>query len=230
MTYIDECFGICENDEESDFWERNMEMFDYENYFPNNNKQVDNGAWIKVRTETGFEVHYAKRSTRKRRFSEDIVALQKDSIIASRKNIRNIQSDMKYVGAMSPKVKAKQTAIIHKIDELYVRQLIVLTPYEVKINRTKSKIEYLLPYQYTIVEDVTEFVDAYIQGISGVTSKTLFTSHNEAAEFYLQSRGISRKNAEMLAALKQSYFKVNMIEAMDMYNENFKKQYELQIN
>lgn len=229
-VYIDSCFPFGEYDEDLEYWEDNMEMFGYENYFPNSSKNIEDGCWIKIRNECGFEIHYAKRSQRKRRFDEEIDKVQKQ-LLGINKRLNTALSDTntkkKVDEIVTPKIKERKKIFGDKHKELLIRSMINLKPYEVKINRTKSVIEYYLPYQYEIIKDIEEFSDAYVNSCPGVTAKALYTSKNEDIIFYLQSRGISRKTAEMMAALKQTYFKVNMIEAMDAYNTEFKNRVQI---
>ena len=105
--------------------------------------------------------------------------------------------------------------------ELAVRMLIELKPYEIKISRTKSQIEYYLPYQYEIVDNIEMYSNAYIATTTGLSIKSLYTSENNDAVFYLRSRGISERTARIMAAFKQTYFKVNMDEAINEYNKSF---------
>lgn len=222
MIYVDKCFQNNDSQEAEYFWEDNMSLFDAENYFPKSNKRIEAGAWIKIRTENGFEVHFAKRSNRKRRFNEEFEKVS-SQLERSLRNVTNKLSDvngtMKVDEILSPKVKSKHALLERQMNELKVRMLLELKPYEVRIQRTKSKVEYYLPSQYEIVENIEEFSDAYIASVPGVNIKTLYTSQNADAIFYLTSRGISRKVAEMLAALKQTYFKVDMVTAMNSFNE-----------
>ena len=73
--YLSRCFGERLNknltDDEEDFYYSNLEAYEYENYFTlDSKKDIGEGAWIKVRTTNGFEIHYAKKSTRKIRLNE----------------------------------------------------------------------------------------------------------------------------------------------------------------
>ncbi len=228
-VYVDKCFKDNGDDDEEDFWERHMEKFMYENYYPNNNKNVNEGAWIKIRTENGFEVHYAKKSNRKRRYNEEYAELLKQYQRIGNTSINRMTRELAGVTELDPtatelskRERVKMDTLSDKMKEIAVRILLALPVYEVKINRTKSSLEYYLPYQYEIVTDIDEFSDAYVAGLPGVTAKSLYTSQNSDAVFYLQSRGISKKVAEMMAALKQTYFKVDMITAMKAYDDMLK--------
>jgi len=221
MAHIDERFDINGDEADDDFWERNMEMFAYENYYPDEHKNVNDGAWIKIRTENGFEVHYAKKSGRKRRYNEEYSELMKKCHKLMEKSIDNLSCILtsdELTSRTEPGNK-KLESISSKMKELSVRMVIDLPVYEVKINRTRHVTEYYMPCQYEIVSDIDEFSGAYAQSAPGVTVKSLYTSNNADAVFYLQSRGISKKVAEMMAALKQTYFKVDMTIAMKAYHE-----------
>lgn len=206
------------------YYDDNMQMFDCENYFPPTSKRVEEGAWIKIRTENGYEVHFAKKSNRKRRFEEEHIAVQKKLIRLMNRQMKDIQDVNKKVkDVVTDKVKSKQKALEDKLLELEVMDAIELKPYEVKIMRTKSVAEYYLPYQYELVTDIDEISNAYIQSLPGISMKALYSSQNKDAVFYLQSRGISKKVAEMMAALKQTYFIVNIVEMSNVYNDILKE-------
>lgn len=198
--YLDAVLGDLKENE-IDYFDNHIEDFMCEVYFPAKDKTLpDGGAWIKIRTNTGFEVHYAKKSIRKKRWDELIEAKLKSTDL----------DDLD---------KAKDK--ISNLPELLIRQAIGKTPYEVYIYRTKTKKEYLLTTQYTIVEDIEQFSNAYMESIAGVYSKKLYSYVNKDAIFYLQSRGIPKKVAEVMASLKQLYFIVNMEEAMNEYNRQW---------
>lgn len=226
MVYVEKCMDANADRGDERFWEENIELFGYENYYPTKDKIVNEGAWIKIRTENGFEVHWTKKANRKRRYNEEYDAACKSLIRLTKGQINELSdtSNEKTVAEIiTDKVKSKRTALERKISELSMRVVLQLPVYEVKIQRTKSTAEYYLPTQYTIVDDINEFADAYTSGVDGVAVKTLFTSQNKDAVFYMQSRGISKKIAEMLAALKQTYFIINMREAISAYNTNLRK-------
>jgi hypothetical protein len=210
MTYIDQKIEF--NSPEGNYWDYHMEQFEFENFFPVE-KNVHDGAWIKIRTENGFEIHYAKRTTRKRRFNEERSAQY--TLIESflRKQISNVKKDVD-VQHTSPKVEKMK----EKADMLATYELINLKPYEVFIKRSKSKTEYYMPYQYEIVDDINDFTESCMQGVVGVDIKSMGNSDNEEAVFYLRTRGISEGMARIMASLRQSYFTVDMKLAMNEYN------------
>lgn len=212
------------NMEAQNYWDDNMSKFDFINYFPSKDKLITDGAWIKIRNENGFEIHYAKTANRKRRFQEEHEAIQKKYVRILNKQLKNLKDETNKVDDVrTPSQKLKEQLIQNKLSELEIFNAIGLKLYEVKIMRTKNVAEYYLPSQYEIIEDIEEFSNAYINNIEGVSMKALYTSQNKDVIFYLQSRGINKKVAEMMAALKQTYFKVNMKEAMDAYNKQLRE-------
>ncbi len=230
--YIDEIFtsqGFGNMEEEDIFFEENMDMFRCINYFPDH-KDVKEGSWIKIRTENGFEIHYAKKSNRKRRFYEEAVKISEHLILFNNRQINDLKDESKKVDEIcSPSKEKKKQLLKSKLQELNIRSMIALKPYEVRINRTKSKVEYYLPYQYELVNDIEEFSNAYMDDMVGVNIKSLYTSQNRDAVFYLTSRGISKKVAEMMATLKQTYFIIDMNKAMVEFNKQWKHAVKLKI-
>jgi len=211
-THLDAVLMI--NSDEGDYWDDHMNMFDYENYF-SGKKSVGDGSWIKIRTENGFEVHYAKMSTRKRRFEEEITTAYKKLDSLLRKEIKHI-ADNKHD---NPKIKKAEDKVLM----LRTYSIIGIKPYEVFIKRSKAVTEYYMPYQYEIVDDITDFSEACMQGTVGIKIKALFSAEQEEKIFYLMSRGISEGMARIMASLNQSYFCVNMNEMINEYNQQLSK-------
>jgi hypothetical protein len=213
FTFEDDVWGIYLDtalhdlmDNELEYFDNHIEEFMCEIYFPTNTSLPEGGAWIKIRTETGFEVHYAKKAIRKKRWNELIEKCLK----SANRTLRVRDTD-----------KAKP--LLDKLPELRIRQALNLPPYEVYIYRTKTKKEYYYTNQYTIIENIEEFSNAYISSVTGLYAKTLYSSVNKDAIFYLQSRGIPKKVAEIMASLKQMYFVVNMEEAITEYNRQWEE-------
>ena len=216
FSHIDDV--LRNNEQESIFWEDNMELFDYQNYFAHD-KDVADGSWIKIRTANGFEVHYAKRSIRKRRFNEELTAEYKKLNKLMSKQINVIKSDVKTDAPINKVLDEKIKKQRDKILMLRVYTLIGFKPYEVAIKRTKTKSEYYLPYQYEIVDDISDFTDGYINSIVGLDLKARTGEDNEDKVFYLRSRGIGEGMARLMASLNQSYFIINLDAMIDEYNK-----------
>ena len=209
-------------EEQGIFWDDNMGMFDVENYFVPDEKIIGESTWIKVRTDNGYELHLAKRSIRKRRWNETITELLKQATkinIQLRKRINAGFLD-------NPKLELKNKEITAKINETYLRKSIGIQPYEVKIRRTKTTYEYLLPYQYEIM-DVEETVDHFVNGIKQITIKSFFNSDNKDKIFYLRTRGIPEKIAIVLSSLKDCYFKIDIASMLEEYNKQIRDSFQI---
>jgi hypothetical protein len=213
FTYIDNKLQFSQV---SECWDDHMEKFDVENYFPTD-KQVHSGAWIKIITEDGYEIHYAKKSIRKRRFNEEYASLANQITAMLRRGIKEMQN-MSHACSIDDE---KISELREKLNIISVYNEIGLAPYEVVIKRSKHKSEYYLPYQYTIVNDIDDHIKYVTNKVTGVTTKSRGTSEDEDKVFYLRSRGISEDMARLLASLNQTYFKVNMTQAMDEYNRQW---------
>lgn len=209
-------------DEQSIFWDDNMAMFDVENYFVPDEKIIGESTWIKVRTGNGYELHLAKRSIRKKRWNEIIIELLKQSSSLNVKLRKRIDAGF----LDNPKLEAKEKEITAKINEAYIRKSIMVPPYEVKIRRTKTTYEYLLPYQYEIL-DVEETVDHFVNGIKQITIKSFFNSDTKDKIFYLRSRGIPEKIAIVLSSLKHCYFKVDIASMWQEYNQQIRDSFQI---
>jgi len=208
---LDESFRHA-TQEVNDTWEDNMEMFAPENYLPSEKTLPEGGAWIKVRHETGYQLHFAKVSNRKRRFAEEI-----------KKVSQTLNKEMEKVREFNCSMD-KAEALHKKMDILFVYHEIDIPLYEVRYQRTKTKVEYLNPFQYEICsdEDLQMILDAVRKKTFGVKMRNLYTSVNKDQIFYLRSRGISEQEAMIMANLKQCYFDVDIMGMNEVFNESFR--------
>ncbi len=209
-------------EEQSVFWDDNMAMFDVENYFVPDEKIIGESTWIKVKTPQGYELHLAKRSVRKRRWEEIITELLNQ---ATRLNIQH-RKRLDAGILDNSKLEAKHEILTTKMNEAYIRKSIGIAPYEVKIRRTKTTYEYLLPYQYEIM-DVEETVEHFVNGIKQITIKSFFNSDNKDKIFYLRTRGIPEKIAIVLSSLKDCYFKVDIASMWQEYNQQISDSFQI---
>jgi hypothetical protein len=213
-------FGEGFSEDQEDFWLDNLDLFDYDCYYPLVEKQVQNGScWIKVKTETGFQIHLARKATRK-------LNLNMLSITASNKYIKEL-SKQDFTELGKKKLSKTQQETLKK----QVYAVIGLQPYELWYWRTKSQKAYVTTNEYEII-DIKEWID-YIQdkSLKGVlTVRSLFTSKNKDKIFYLQSRGISAELAKIYANLDQCYFDVNMVKGMDIINEEMRNAFSSQLS
>lgn len=191
--------------EEEDFWLSNLKLFEYENYFPPVEKQINHGTWVKVRTENGYQVHFAKRAQRKMNFSESATNDLKSLL----KTLENFTSSKEVVSK-------KETASLKS----RVLKAIGLQPYEVWYWKTKTQKAYLTPAEYEVV-DVEEYVDfAQQKSLKNVVVlRLLYTAENKEKMFYLRSRGLNKERAKFYANMNQCYFEVNMKQALKEYSE-----------
>lgn len=208
--------------EEEYYWEDNMKMFDAENYFVPKEKTLSEGKWIKLRTENGYEVHFAKRSVRKRRWNELIIEAYNQLSTINRK----ITKEIKLGNSAYEKMDAKGKLLQQKILEYKIRQSIGIPPYEIKIRRTKTQFEYLLPYQYEMF-DVEDTIENFIGGVKQITIKSFFNSDNKDKIFYLRTRGIPEKIAIVLSSLKDCYFKVDIASMLQEYNQQIRDSFQI---
>jgi hypothetical protein len=213
MFYIHMEHKMRVGSKESETWDDNMEMFEYQNYFPGN-KNVGEGTWIKIRIKNGYEVHYAKKAKRKRRFNEEIAKKFKRMTSLTKSSIHVLKSGEKSV-VNDLKIKILQA----EINIMYVYFAIDMKLYEVAIKRTKTKTEYYLPYQYEIVEDLDELTAAVMDSVPGVTVRTRPQGDIEDKVFYLRTRGIPEDLARLMAGLNQTYFMVDIEKMIGIYNK-----------
>lgn len=195
-------------EDQNEYWGENIEKFDFNVYFPKENKKVGEGAWIKVYTDSGYEVHWANKSKRKDYISREY---KKTS---NKRLLRELN-------------KEKVALHLNKLKELEIRLKIGLEPYEVYYYRTKTQKQHLTTDKYEYLGDDIERIINYIMNrVSTVKVRSLFSSSNKDQIFYLRSRGIPKQLAMLMSNLKQCYFKVDLKETVELYNsklEEFKE-------
>lgn len=202
------------SEEQEDFWLSNLELFDFQNYFPSTEKRLENGkgAWIKVKTEDGYQVHFARKATRKLNFHKQYL-VESEKILKILSNASGADNSEEMACGINKSKELNFQAL-----KTSVYALIGLQPYEVWYWRTKTQKAYVTPCEYEVV-DIQEFVD-YIQEktLKGIVKvRSLFTSRNRDKIFYLRSRGLSSDLAKIYANLESCYFDVNLRKAVDEY-------------
>lgn len=200
------------SEEESIHWEDNMEKFSYENFFPHSKEVDGNSIWIKIRTDSGYEVHLAKRSLRKHRWNE----------IAANKRLELELCVTRLKKALGRKYKtikdldslARKQPKFEKLRDDYLTACIYfkigVPLHEVFIRRTKSKKEYYLPHEYEVIEDVNEYIDYYLKKVPGVKFYPIIIGENDDKIFYMQSRGIPKEVAIVMCNLRNTYIKIDL--------------------
>jgi len=200
-----------------DYWLDNIDLFDYDTFFPPVEKQVNNGgAWVKIKTENGYQIHLARKATRKHNFNEEVMSSFKSILRGVKK------SDSSEKGKAALKLK-EEASIRRQVFRLIGRQ-----PYELWYWRTKTQKAYVSPSEYEMI-DINEYID-YVQDktLNGVlTVRSLFTSNNKEKVFYLKSRGISEDVAKIFANLHQCYFDMNITKGLEIYNKSISKRIKL---
>jgi hypothetical protein len=180
------------------FFDKNTQKFDAENYFPLfSNKDVGDGAWIKVKATNGFEIHWAKKAKRVRRFNEEM-------------EVAVLNEDKKQI----------QTLYIYE----KIKTFLKISPYEIVIKKSKYKREYLMPYEYEIIEDIEGFITAHLQETEGLRAVNIFNADNADQVFYLQSRGIPKHLAQVMGSLKNIYFKIDLKAMHEAFHNSYKIQ------
>jgi hypothetical protein len=169
-------------------------------YFPDlSNKDVGEGAWIRIPTEYGFNIYYAKSSMRKVDYNRTIKNLEAKIKFFERKNTMSDAKSLK---------KAIKTIDNYNQNEiLLAEQAIGIDPYYVAYKASKSKKMYARPHEYELIKDI-EF---YMNSVSDrIRLKPYFKGDIKDQIFYLQSRGISKNIAIKMVVSGQAYFEVDI--------------------
>ena len=215
-----------------EYYDLDESFWAYENFFPEN-KSVGEGAWIKVKTEIGYNVYFAKRTIK--RFNKLDVqrkiknqSNQADKILEIAQNTVEHDEALVIIEKGMKKVKSNKD-LCKELMRAEMLEELELEPYCVKYRVSKSTWKTVMPCDYEMISDI----EAYVKTISelgkteAVTYKSIFTYLDENIIFYLQSRGISRDTAIMLAKLKDCYFICNVPKMFEMWMQPVNKNDEL---
>lgn len=183
-------------------------VFQLQNFFPYfYDKDVKDGAWIKIKTDMGYNVYWAKNCNKK--MSPELQRRKLNRLkIKDGPNLNLNQLDIQ-LEKISKKADLITDAQIAEMENIMPTRIKY-----VKYLRTRTQWEYILPYQYELIYDIQLYVDAVKNKANkkSVNYKMLFTSNDHNQVFYLRSRGISKDEAVMMCKLQQCYFIVNVQE------------------
>ena len=188
--YLDTLFD--HNDFNTDEIER---VFQFQNFFPAfYGKEMGSGKWIKINTEDGYNIYWAKHSNK---------ILSAEQFARQIKRLGNTDENIKKMGRK-----------LELLEWLRISNFVDMMPsglHFTKYLKTRTTWEYVLPHQYEIIEDISLYTDAISDKMNkhSVKYKQLFTKQDELQVFYLQSRGIPKDVATMMCKLQQCYFIVN---------------------
>jgi hypothetical protein len=189
-------------------WDDFSELYiQFQNFFPALvGKDVGSGSWIKIPTDTGYNVYWAKHSNKVLN-SEDL--MRKSKRIVSRSKTKEGSTSDEIGKSLDKLNKSEELNNLAKVG--IMANLMPSNLKFVKYLRTRTQWEYILPHQYELVSDIQLYMDAVQDRMNqnAVKYKQLFTKQDEDQIFYLQSRGIPRETAVMMCKLQQCYFTVD---------------------
>jgi len=178
------------------------ELFQLQNFFPHFvGKDVEDGKWIRVKTETGYNVYWAKHSDK---------VLSIDKI---QRDLKKLNSKPETLEIVNRKLKLTNDLVLAQ----HVNEMPSPLKY-VKALRTKTQWLYLLPHEYEIVSDIQLYVNAVLAKDvkKSIKYKQLFTKQDLDQIHYMQSRGIPLDVAIMMSKLEQCYF---IVDVQELFNE-----------
>jgi len=192
------------NDMSTDEFEQIFQMQNFHPFFYG--KDIGAGKWVRVQTETGYNVYWAKHSTKRMSVEPFRRAIKK--IKLSTADTAMTTEQMKEGIDKLEKVKVLQ-------ERLHVAEMVEHWPVElkyVKVMKTKTTFEFLLPHQYEIVDDISLYTAVIRDDMNkgAVKYKAYYSSDNKDQVFYLQTRGIDKDTAVLMCMLQQVYFKVDV--------------------
>lgn len=212
-----EAFGNFEEDLDEPFWE-------FQNFFPSKdekNKDVGEGAWIKVPTDIGFNVYYAKRTKKqfnKTNIERKLEKLEREADKVSLQVLESLEASQSRVTLITKelKLRAEIIELAKELKRASMLEVIGMQPYCIKYQVSKTKWVTLLPYQYELAHDIELYVNTIVEigKTEALTYRSIFSGLNSDAVFYLQSRGISKDVAIMMTKLRDCFFIFDTAKAM----------------
>lgn len=188
-------------------------------FIPEKKHDVGEGAWIMVPNYQSSKkgtlemiMVFAKRSTRR-----SYAHITKDITNAMYRLSDEELSNDKKIASLEIKRLNQELRMIRKQNEANVNMdlhhfstSIACKPYEVvstlRSRNGKPKRVHFAPGEYFVIEDIDVYLDLVMDGNPDLKSVSV-TNHETADRiFYLQSRGISKKRAEVLCNLKNTHF------------------------
>jgi hypothetical protein len=222
-----------EMDEEEKWWEDNIfnhlpqfnssideiledEVFQYQNFCPEKcGKGINQATWIRVETESGWNIYSAKPSRKfvdPSQLKRKIKRLSKAIKTEENMSLKDLQETLFAIEKKKEKIEqlTKQFKVAELLEELD------LQPKYVSVMRTRTQKMYLLPHQYEVVSNISLYSNTVVQDKSGaVKFKALFTAQDKDIIFYLRQRGIPKEAAIMMAKMKDGYFMVDRNKLVD---------------
>jgi len=187
-----------------------FDLFDYQNFHPElTGKDIGAGSWVRIKTVKGWEVHWAKKSTR----VMDVSPLKRKYKKLEKLEL-SLETSLEASAKQKLKVIEEKIDILKKIAQAEIIEGMDEQPKYVRIQRTRTQARYLLPKEYEVVNEIELYSDAVISKAckKGIFFKALFTAQDNNVIHYLRSRGISKETAEMMAKMKHGYFVLNQNE------------------
>jgi hypothetical protein len=190
--------------------EFDYDFFRLENFQPEHfGKDVGSGSWVKVKTDKGWDIFWAKRS--KKILDTSFFKRKIKSLKAKITQLSRLDADRDFY-EFNDKLDKVKAEVEKNQQDLYKAMILEeadIQPYFVKVNITRTQVMYLLPTEYEIISDISPFADLIGHPSKAVKFKALFTAQDNDLIFYLQQRGISKEKAMMMAKMKNGYFQID---------------------
>lgn len=183
-----------------------------QNFFPAfYGKEIGDGKWIRIKTETGYNVYWAKHSNK---------VLSTEYFERKIRRMRNNPiKKLETEGVKEGQKAMDQLKELQNWHEVATAVSMMPSPLKfVKYLRTRTQWAFALPHEYEVVTDIQLYIDAVQcrMNKNAVKYKQLFTKQDHDQVFYLQSRGIPKDMAIMMCKLQQCYF---VVDTQELFNE-----------
>lgn len=186
------------------------EIFDFDNFFPDPEKRSiePGGSWIRIPTETGFDVRFAK-PWRRTEFPKVFIR-EKTGFDISRPKLT-----LKQFEAISNEQVYVPIAALIMQQYLFIWREKYGKPFRLPLAVCalgKRKKLYLQPKEFEVVgPDFMRIAEWSYKPGSGVTFHRIFNERQDKDRVhYLMSRGIPRKQSEVMVSMETGMFKVDM--------------------
>lgn len=182
-----------------------LHIVSFDNIFPQDKIVPKQGGWIKTPSKNGFSIHFAKNAVRVDKYFL----------------MRRIEANNKIIEKINEENDIQLKNELLSLNVLFQLCLFFeVVPYFIKVQKTLSKYEYLLPYQYELLHgEIDMYIDMVREKTKHITYKTISNNYQQDVVFYLQSRGISKDEAILLANIKNIKFDVNLVKMFSQHEK-----------
>lgn len=199
-----------------------QEKLNYNYFIPKEDHNIGEGSWILIPDYKGESIiTWAKPSPRKNfEYLLKVFEIGQE-LKTGDKEIDKGVNDTLEIKILRKKLQNEYSLLLNS----FCKE-IGCYPYQVNITvKTKNgkpKKDFVSPGEYFKIDDIQKYIDYVLEVSDDLKISTIVNRDMEDKIFYIQSRGIGRKMAEIMCNLKYTTF-ILPKDAKDLYSDNFKR-------